>query len=97
MGCVSACPGGDRDGTAPAQGCAGGNGDIDESKRRCERLAGFVREAWPTIEPANPYVHNWHIDAICEHLEALTYGRKLERTLSMLLKLKDLRSGQSEA
>jgi hypothetical protein len=71
--------------------------DIDESKRRCERLAGFVREAWPTIEPANPYVHNWHIDAICEHLEALTYGRKLERTLSMLLKLKDLRSSQSEA
>jgi hypothetical protein len=62
-----------------------------------QSVTGFIRETCPVVEPANPYVHNCHIDAICEHLEALTYGRKLERTLSMLLKLKDLRSGQSEA
>lgn len=24
------------------------------------------------MEPATPYVHGWHIDAICEHLEAVT-------------------------
>lgn len=25
---------------------------------------------WPIIEPATPYIHGWHIDAICDHLEA---------------------------
>lgn len=27
------------------------------------------------LEPNARYVHNWHIDAICEHLEAVTDGR----------------------
>lgn len=35
-------------------------------------LARFVREAWPVVEPAATYQHNWHIDAMCEHLEAVT-------------------------
>lgn len=34
----------------------------------------FVKLAWKVIEPANPYVHNWHADAIAEHLEAVTRG-----------------------
>lgn len=42
---------------------------------RCQSLAGFVREAWPVLEPRTPYVHGWHIDALCLHLEAVTYGR----------------------
>jgi predicted phage terminase large subunit-like protein len=41
---------------------------------RCQSLAGFVREAWPVLEPDTDYVHNWHIDAICAHLEAVTRG-----------------------
>lgn len=45
-----------------------------EIRERCSTLAGFVREAWPYIDPAD-YVHNWHIDAICEHLEAVTFGK----------------------
>lgn len=32
------------------------------------------------IEPERPYVHNWHIDAIGEHLEAITRG-ELKRVL----------------
>jgi hypothetical protein len=28
--------------------------------------------AWPIVEPATPFVANWHIDAICEHLEAVS-------------------------
>ncbi|MGE7415457.1 phage terminase large subunit [Methylobacterium tarhaniae] len=40
-----------------------------------ESLAGFIRRAWPVIEPATPYVHGWHIDAIAEHLEAITDGQ----------------------
>jgi hypothetical protein len=27
------------------------------------------------LEPETTYVHNWHIDAICAHLEAVTDGR----------------------
>ena len=44
-------------------------------RARCQTLAGFVREAWSILEPSVPYVHNWHIDAICAHLEAVTDGR----------------------
>lgn len=41
----------------------------------CKRsLATFVREAWHIVEPRAPYRHGWHIDAICEHLEAISNG-----------------------
>jgi predicted phage terminase large subunit-like protein len=43
-------------------------------RKRCKTLAGFVREAWRVLEPTATYVHGWHIDAICEHLEAVTRG-----------------------
>ena len=34
-------------------------------RARCQKLSGFVREAWRVLEPNQPYVHNWHIDAVC--------------------------------
>lgn len=37
-------------------------------------MAGFIKRGWPVIEPGQPYTHGWHIDAICEHLEAITSG-----------------------
>lgn len=37
-------------------------------------LSEFVRAAWPILEPGQPYIHGWHVDAICEHLEAVHYG-----------------------
>lgn len=44
-------------------------------KRECEgSLAAFVRHAWHVIEPAQDYVHGWHIDAIADHLEAVSNG-----------------------
>ena len=48
---------------------------IEASKDRCRSFIGFVREAWHVIEPSNPYVHGWHLDAIAEHLEAVTYNQ----------------------
>lgn len=49
----------------------------DELLRKREYLEGslsaFIQDGWRYIDPA-PYVHNWHIDAICEHLEAVTSG-----------------------
>lgn len=47
----------------------------EAARERCQTLAGFVREAWHVVEPAERYVHGWHIDAICQHLEAVTYGQ----------------------
>lgn len=47
-------------------------------KRKCElSLAEFVKHAWSVIEPGQPYVHGWHIDFICAHLEAITDGEAL--------------------
>ena len=36
-------------------------------------LHKFVRASWPILEPATPFADNWHIGAICDHLEALTF------------------------
>lgn len=48
--------------------------DLAVDKEKCQRsLVHFVREAWPHFDPA-PYSHSWHIDAICEHLTAVTSG-----------------------
>lgn len=38
------------------------------------KLSEFVKQGWHVVEPATRYVHGWHIDAICEHLEAVTHG-----------------------
>lgn len=38
-------------------------------------LSQFVRMCWPVVEPAAVFEPNWHIDCICEHLEAVTYGQ----------------------
>lgn len=44
-------------------------------RRQCERsLSAFARACWHVVEPATPYKHGWHIDAICEHLEAVSRG-----------------------
>lgn len=48
---------------------------IEASKQRCKSFAQFVREAWHVLEPETPYVHGWHIEAICRHLEAITHGQ----------------------
>jgi predicted phage terminase large subunit-like protein len=36
-------------------------------------LTDFHRGAWPRFDPA-VYQHNWHIEALAEHLEAVTRG-----------------------
>ena len=51
------------------------NRDADAICARCGRLIEFVKEFWPVLEPNATFVNNWHIQAICEHLEAVTDGR----------------------
>ncbi len=40
----------------------------------CEQsLSTFFRYSWKYLDPSE-YVHGWHIDAVCEHLEAQARG-----------------------
>ncbi len=44
-------------------------------REMCEdSLYDFLREAWPAFDPA-PFVGGWHLEAIAEHLEAVTNGQ----------------------
>lgn len=47
----------------------------------CRRsLAEFAQQAWHVLEPATPLKWGWALDAICEHLEAVSAG-KIRRLL----------------
>lgn len=35
-------------------------------------LSEYLKFMWDIVEPKREYVHNWHIDAMAEHLEAVT-------------------------
>ena len=49
---------------------------MDEIGREQARrsLRSFSRQAWPIVEPNREFQDNWHIGAVCEHLEAVTAG-----------------------
>ena len=40
-------------------------------------LYEFVKQSWHVLEPGVTFVPSWHIEAICEHLEAVTAGEIL--------------------
>lgn len=41
----------------------------------CRRsLYDYVQFAWSTMEPGYPFSDNWHVGAICEHLQAISEG-----------------------
>ena len=54
-----------------------------EQERAERRLREFVRQAWHVVEPATAFVPGWHLDAICEHLEAVTAGQILRLLICM--------------
>ena len=48
------------------------------SKLRAERsLIEFGRQAWHVIEPQEPFIGGKHIDAMCDHLQALIDARNV--------------------
>jgi predicted phage terminase large subunit-like protein len=46
-----------------------------ETRQATESLSAYIKQAWHVIEPSTDYLHNWHIDAISEYLEAVTAGQ----------------------
>ena len=50
--------------------------NAEEIRSRCARsFAEFVKEAWHVIEPGTKLRWNWHLDALCAHLQAVSEGR----------------------
>ena len=47
----------------------------DEAQTAQDSLAAYIRQAWHVIEPSTAYLHNWHIDCICDHLQAVSKGQ----------------------
>lgn len=48
--------------------------DKIQSKLDCEQsLLTFVQQSWSLHEPAK-YIHGWHLEAICDHLQAVARG-----------------------
>lgn len=43
-------------------------------------LSPFVKKVFSTVDPGTLYKHNWHIDLICEYLEACT-RREIKRLI----------------
>lgn len=55
---------------------------VRREKQRRDATASlyeFVRQCWHVVEPGVKFIESWHIETICEHLEAVTHGeiRKL--------------------
>lgn len=45
---------------------------LDKANRH---LSEYIKQGWKVLEPATTYMHNWHIDAMSEHLEAVELGQ----------------------
>lgn len=55
----------------------------------------YVPQAWHTIEPATEYRHNWHIDAVADHLQAVARGQILRLLINVAPRtLKSIEVGQ---
>ena len=48
-----------------------------------ESLAHFCRAAWHILEPNKERLENWHLELICEYLEACYYGEILNLIINM--------------
>lgn len=49
-------------------------GHYDEEGVWVGGLIEFVRRYWHVLEPNTPFVDGWALEAICQHLEAVTFG-----------------------
>lgn len=47
---------------------------LKEAEKYEKNLIDFASYVWPVVEPAIPFVKGWVLEAICEHLQAVTEG-----------------------
>lgn len=47
-----------------------------ELKAKAEvSLREFAEQAWQVVEPSTPFIPGWNLDAVCEHLQAVSAGQ----------------------
>lgn len=55
--------------------------DAVEVRQRCLKFSEFVKAVWHIIEPGTTLRWSWHLDAMCDHLEAISRGRLKPRLI----------------
>lgn len=60
---------------AKAEMLAEARENADGVRKRCQSFAEFVKMAWRVIEPGTELKWNWHLDAMCDHLQAISEGK----------------------
>lgn len=50
------------------------HGDEIRTELAARKLRHFIPEVWHIVEPKTEFKSNWHIDAICDHLQAVSDG-----------------------
>jgi predicted phage terminase large subunit-like protein len=58
------------------------NDQLQEEIDKLKDLRYFIAEAWKLVEPAT-FINNWHIDAIADHLSAITNGDIMDLLVTM--------------
>lgn len=55
---------------------AGLQAELERRKTLAARtnLSDFVKSSWHVLEPTTPLLWNWHLDAICQHIQAALDG-----------------------
>jgi predicted phage terminase large subunit-like protein len=48
---------------------------IEEDRAACVTFKEFVKRAWPIIEPGHPLSWSFYIQAVCDHLQAVSDGK----------------------
>lgn len=48
--------------------------NAEQIRAECQTLMGFIRHAWPVLEPVTQFKAGWTIEAMADHLEAVTSG-----------------------
>lgn len=62
---------------------------LDVDDLRLERELGarslydFIQMAWPLVEPSRKFIEGWHLEAVCEHLEAALSGELTRLVINM--------------
>lgn len=55
----------------------------EDNERLRNDFSHFIRQCFKTVSPGHKYHHNWHIDAIAEHLEACRRGELRRLIINM--------------
>src|SRR5262249_39545074 len=56
--------------------------ELQRRRKARKSFYEFVRQGWTEVEAA-PLVDNWHIGALCEHLQAVTAGQIMKLVINV--------------